>query len=622
MRDEISIQSIRENFLERGRKVEAIPMLVSIKTDAAAELLLEFLERNQSQFVRKRIYQALGKIGSITAVQPLIQQFEKEEKYDLQWEIANTLSKLGSPTAKEFIYKIACAELPIPKMVGLSALRNIRTDRSYQFLEDAIEDDRNGIQSTAIGSLGELGGAQAVDILVNALDQFIEDAYLEMVTRNLGKLGDPRAVIPLITLLLRADNSSKRHTYGLIPIIRDALVKIDDPQTVDLLLIHLYDEHYNINPHVVFVLSYLADHRIVASFIDAFELELDRTVQINLINGLGKVADPRALDPLLEILKTAQNQQVRNATIVALGKVGDSSAIEPLQQRLQLSTDRYEGNYIIRALSQIGNTAAIDILISCLNHPLPDCRAELALQLGKLKVSEAVEKLIELCADDEKIFYTPTNQSSVGHYAITALGDIGDQRAIPTLLPFVNLPASDARQSLSVDALGQIGDPVVIPLLIDLLHDMRLQDRRFGIRYDVVLALVRIGTEQAFEPLIDLLENGAVRIRRTIVEILGQVAHPKAADMLLNMLHDSDNRVRWIAAQSLSKSEDERVTDIMIQLLQDETLTMRRIAVIALGKRQDQNAIDALQAATNDPNLLIRKAVKIALEQWESAKKQ
>lgn len=96
---------------------------------------------------------------------------------------------------------------------GLLAVKN-----SFKYLTDramavtplilVIQDKtlRSEIRSAAIGALGDVGGETAVDVLITAVK---EEKSLE-AAESLGKIGDIRAVEPLIALM----HNYKQHTFG------------------------------------------------------------------------------------------------------------------------------------------------------------------------------------------------------------------------------------------------------------------------------------------------------------------------------------------------------------------------------------------------------------------------
>jgi HEAT repeat protein len=134
----------------------------------AVEPLIDMLVGDEDEFNREVAAVALGKLGDIRAVEPLISQLR-----GLNWlqdSAAKSLGLLGDPRAVE----------------PLIILLKNKYGNEYA---------RKG----AAKSLGLLRDSRAVEPLIDCLS---EDTVYEEVFIALGRLKDPRAVEPLISLLM------------------------------------------------------------------------------------------------------------------------------------------------------------------------------------------------------------------------------------------------------------------------------------------------------------------------------------------------------------------------------------------------------------------------------------
>jgi len=179
---------------------------------------------------------------------------------------------------------------------------------------------------------------------------------------------------------------------------------------------------------------------------------------------------------------------------IALGELGDSSAVEPLLRRLRridLSTatsdpvNKAAWGVIAEALGQLATpgSPAADELLKALEHPvgdedldamdalatMGDQRASEPLlrrlrsmddatgilewqcvidALGRLKVPEAVDLLVD-----------ELDSEYLSEEAATALGRIGDLRAVPPLVALLAQTPSEPVREATLDALMAIGTP-------------------------------------------------------------------------------------------------------------------------------------------------------------------
>lgn len=126
-------------------------------------------------------------------------------------------------------------------------------------------------------------------------------------------------------------------------------------------------------------------------------------------------------------------------------------------------------------------------------------RAALAA-LAAIGDPRAVAPLIELC--DSYSF------SLAGANPAEALGDIGDKRAVPTLIRLLHHPHGEARVD-AAEALGEIADTAAVGPLIALLDE-----RNEKLVIAAVSALGSIGSRRAIGPLEQLLDHGSEKVVR------------------------------------------------------------------------------------------------------------
>jgi PAS domain S-box-containing protein len=197
----------------------------------------------------------------------------------------------------------------------------------------------------------------AIEPLIQLLNDKDNDARRE-AAGALGMIGDPRAVMPLITLIqpdnLKTDNERKDEEL-------DIFSNFDD-----------------------FDLDFETDYP---------ESEQDVSVRIVAAGALGMIGDPRAADPLISTLAD-HDDAIRRAAASALGKIGAPRAVMPLISALEdhNSDVRREA---AEALGMIGDPRATTALISALDDQHSEVRREAAGALGKIGDPRAVEPLIK-----------------------------------------------------------------------------------------------------------------------------------------------------------------------------------------------------------------------------------
>ena len=134
-----------------------------------------------------------------------------------------------------------------------------------------------------------------------------------------------------------------------------------------------------------------------------------------------------------------------------------------------------------------------------------------------------------------------------------ALGEIGDGVVFKVLCKRLELEDDqDALRSL-IEALGQLGDERAVPLLLPFLAvPLEVQNRGWLLRI-TANALGRIGGEAVVEPLVGLLADGDWFVRLGAVEGLNFVEAEEAIAALVWAQADENERVRkaagWVKPQ-------------------------------------------------------------------------
>lgn len=230
---------------------------------------------------------------------------------------------------------------------------------------------------------------------------------------------------------------------GSIEQKRDALHQIRNLKTVEASTIAvpaLRDAAEIVRATAAFSVIYLppdqAVQRLLPNLWDKSELVRRETAY-----ALGEVGSANATVELLRIVQTDKQMQVREASAVALGKIGDVSAVDALIKVLQ-SNSKTNDEFLRRASARsLGQIAQIiqtnDSKVRTPENFSPDKSLEIEKPTNlhlttKFPVfSSAAEVLI-------RTLQSPREAADVKREAAFALGEIGDERAIPILQANLN----------------------------------------------------------------------------------------------------------------------------------------------------------------------------------------
>jgi HEAT repeat protein len=276
-----------------------------------------------------------------------------------------------------------------PQVVELTlkALAEIGDPRALDAIKPLMEriswPDR-GVRAAAIRAIGRLGGEKAVPLIIAQLTR--EKGNLpELVggiCQTLGEARDPRAVEPLVKVLLTADWKEHRASAAM------ALAR----------------------------LGAAAVQPLIAQLKGA-----DRATRSVLALVLSRIGEPAA-GPLLDALRS-DDAPTRHGAAWALGQLGEKRATEPLLALLKDPDPEARGG-AAWALGELREPRALDPLLAMLKDPVAEPRWGAAEALGKLGDERALDPLLALLKDSEP---------HVRRAAILALGGIGSQRAVEPL---------------------------------------------------------------------------------------------------------------------------------------------------------------------------------------------
>lgn len=148
-----------------------------------------------------------------------------------------------------------------------------------------------------------------------------------------------------------------------------------------------------------------------------------------------------------------------------LTDVGEKSVVKDLVPLLK-SPEKNVREGVLSAIQSLGGDASLTpVLISALTDPDPSTRSRAISALGDIRDARAVPSLITIVQDKNE-------SPGFRQYAARALGKIGSPEAIPALSALTEESDKTLRM-VTYEALGRIKNKAVIPVLI---HALRTED--------------------------------------------------------------------------------------------------------------------------------------------------
>lgn len=422
---------------------------------------------------------------------------------------------------------------------------------------------------------------------------------------TLAILGDPRAAVPLVKALA---------LHYLSEAVYAALARLDRAVVIDALILGIIDSN-SFRPsaryHAAELLGTFGDIRVVEPLLSRLDVsETDEGVRAAAAKALGQLGDRRAVVPLIGLLNSGGG--IAYVAAEALGELGDVSAIEPLIDALVANASELR-RIAARSLQRLGEPKwirsvkgrddDIDHLADCgdIRVVAPLIRAaewgNVAAGRGLAKLGDArgvgiLSQIIECKIHRRSVQFEGQNERRWVNQALIkgswrdaetvinaakALGDLGDERAVPSLIEALASTESGLVRA-AAESLGKLGDPRAVSPLSRLLED----SGNCSISETAVRTLGQFAGTCAVEHLIRALTHTYRDTRRAAAEALGETKDTRSVAPLIIALGDADRDVRHAAAESLAKLHDTSAVEPLIRLLGDQYRDVRRAAAAAL----------------------------------------
>jgi HEAT repeat protein len=422
--------------------------------------------------------------------------------------------------------------------------------------------DYSDVRWAVADALGEIGGEQAVPILLDLL-KGSSSGTRKFTAMALGKIGDKRADAGLVGALGDKDISVRFEAAK-------GLGRKGGKQALDIILNALNDHTSHLNWDAAWSLGFIGDKRAV---------------------------------PALARALISQDYNLRWRAAEALGRIGGRMAETTLLTALR-GDDDYTRWYVARALSQIGSKRAVKGLFDAMSHENVDVRINAASSLGLTGGERAIVTLIEAMKDKNY------GGRWVAARMLTDI-DIGRERATSTWLNALEDENSDVR-FCAVSMLGSLGGKKAIDALVRTLDD---EDIFVSLNAARVLGELGVDNEKAFAITLDALQDEDEQVRWRAVLAITELGGVNAVPGLINALNDKGHSpADSSAAEGLAKLSNDILAKGLIKALDHNEPFVRRKAARAIGYySQDVKVLRKLASlAMKDPKSDVRRAAEDA----------
>ena len=243
---------------------------------------------------------------------------------------------------------------------------------------------------------------------------------------------------------------------------------------------------------------------------------------------------------------------------------------------------------------QVSDQLAASLESSAGGQDLTDPLQEVVLEEEQVK--DEIDIQIDLLKDPDWV---------VRREAAITLGEMGDERCVEPLAAALRDGDWQVRE-VAIEGIGQIGSPAV-EVLLKLLRD-------WDVRKSAIMALGKIRDERVLEPLMQQLRNDEFMEDATDALVnLGEPALPG----LIKALKDKEELVRKQAVIALGRIKSPEAIDPLIEMLQNKDWFTRLTAAAALEAIGDERGREAIKPLLKDSDMVVKMRVERILAKWK-----
>jgi HEAT repeat protein len=583
------------------------------------ESILYLKELLSSSYEDVRFYAVnyLGDFG-VEYLENIIEKFE-----DPSWSVRDAASKAASKSGREIMAIFENMLINGSKNQRFCALKTL----SY-FGEDglssllyALDDPFWAIRRMASDKLVDLGNKAVPVLIKNLTSSKTSDEKKFWIIRALGKIRDNRVVEELVRFLNYPNKDIRFATVKALARIGDKSVvaKLIDSLTlqseeakywsiktlgqlgkeaISSLMKKLSDPNWNVRKIAAEALGEIGEEAI-EELLQGLQ-DKDKDVRYWSHKALVKIGY-KATDGIIELLKHP-NWQVRREAADTLKDMGpqiipkmmvklrvfnehyqywiprivasmkSKIALKELKEFLQKGTKEER----VMAIEAIGEIAILEdkdlrkLLVDSLTDEFWEVRVAAAKVVGKLKIQEAAESLLENVLDSDPLLRANA-AFSLGIIEVEAAADI-----LVDLLDDVDYRV----RSNAVRALGYLKPKKKKRLLIKKLLEILLYYDQGDLRKAVIWTLGELKSKESVKELIHLFKDN-IFLQESIIEALGKIACEECVDfikkVLLSKKHGTNLRIKALE-EFLKLSPPKEVESILKKLVDDVNLHLRKYA--------------------------------------------
>jgi len=463
------------------------------------------------------------------------------------------------------------------------------------------------VQFSAIAAIGEMRDYRAVPHLLDLLDN---ELLAGAAADALGKIGDPRALHPLGTILPSLDDMIAGHVArAMMDIYKSANEALNYKNSLT---------EYHQPEHLRSVLG----HEGVVKLLSLLKASSDTHVLEAVVMLLGWYGIVEAIDGFFPLLKNDTLHGPVEAAIFSLGRKADPYLLSALDDEnntvktIALRALRYLGNdqcstKIAEFLKSEDETLKIEAIEAAKRFP-DETTVPLLLDLVKASPLEIAAIAAEALACYRFITVrefisalSVADSSETRMRGAMLLGQFNEDSEPRLLDLFLNDVDAEVRKAALKATIKQ-GADIAVPRL-----GAAFQDCDISVRVKALQIIGEFNRPLLVDDILALLGTGNEVLDHAVIKSLGLMEARQAENTLLYYLENSSpsGRIEYALLETLGKISAASASKLICsRYLCSAVPDIRRLAVETLGRLGDASSLKAVESALSDSHWSVRVA--------------
>lgn len=255
---QVLLDTLEETKSNYSLDVAIIDALGRLHITESIPKLSEMLKKSDNSYIKRSIIKAFGQFASKEVVEPLRAKVLKPDDSDIQLNAASVLIRIDYPAfaslldekdsvsirrlyagalygkpdirSEEKLIEFLKDEDSVVRENAIYALGALKSKKAVGEIAFALSHDESDVRYSAVRSLGEIGGGQAEDALIECMTDDSNSEFLRKESvRRLGQMKSKRVTDALIERLRNEPHPEVREE------IIDILTEVGDPNAIPAL---------------------------------------------------------------------------------------------------------------------------------------------------------------------------------------------------------------------------------------------------------------------------------------------------------------------------------------------------------------------------------------------------